>query len=65
MAPHQERVVQERADLAARLEKLDTFLSDPAKFRSIDFSDGCLLVEQSEIMRMYVEVLDARIARFA
>jgi hypothetical protein len=65
MKPHQERVVQERTDLAEKLEKLDAFLGDTAKFRALDFSDGCLLVEQSEIMRAYVEVLDARIARFA
>lgn len=64
MAPHQERVVQERAELAEKLQKLDAFLAEPAKFHALDFTDACLLVEQSEIMRIYVEVLDERIARF-
>ena len=65
MAPHQERVVQERAELAEKLEKLDAFLNDQEKFRSLKFYDACLLIEQSELMRRYVIVLDTRIARFA
>lgn len=58
----QTRVIDERRELAERVEKLAAFLdSQPAH---VDGEDLELLQEQGRAMRAYLAVLDARITRF-
>jgi hypothetical protein len=63
MPPHQERVLQERAELAERRDKLAAFLSGPI-FPTLPDEDAVLLQEQFYVMGQYVATLDKRIARF-
>lgn len=63
MKPHEQRVVDERAELNAKLEKLMEF-SMTIKFRLLDGVDQMLLSKQAESMESYLKILDARIARF-
>ena len=63
MKPHEQRVVGERAELNAKLEKLKAFFGTPI-FAGLDQVDQGLLTLQAMVMGHYVEILDARIARF-
>lgn len=61
--PHQQRVIDEYAELTARMAKLDTFIkSDMAK--SLPATEYILLVKQSCAMEMYAMILAERIANF-
>ena len=55
------RVVQEKVDLDAKIERLDTFISAQGDC----VSEGVLLLkEQLRVMREYVVILGKRIALF-
>ncbi|AKU43948.1 hypothetical protein CPT_Merlin302 [Citrobacter phage Merlin] len=65
MLPHQHRVVQERDDLAVKIEALGTFIDNQNPvFKNLDIEDQFLLKQQLTIMVEYHRVLDARINRF-
>lgn len=63
LAPHQQRVVAEKAELDARLKKLDGFMTGLI-FTDLAEQDQIHLLAQSNAMWEYAEVLAARIARF-
>lgn len=63
MAPHEERVIAEEAELTGRLNKLGEFIHADI-FRTLPAEDRGLLQEQDDHMRKYVAVLRKRIARF-
>lgn len=63
LLPHQQRVVEEKAELDIKLEKLTTFLSSDM-LKRIDDAEALRLVRQSNIMRRYSDVLDQRIKAF-
>lgn len=62
-APHEQRVIDERNELVARLEKLKAFLKTETCL-NMPFDDRCLLVQQAMVMGQYAQILNARIERF-
>ena len=63
LAPHQQRVVDEKRELDERREKLDAFYSNPV-FHGLPESEQSLLLRQGVAMRTYSEILGERIAAF-
>ena len=65
LAPHQQRVVDEKRDLDEKLKKLTAFISSES-FATIvqDADERGRLVCQEEIMKDYSAVLGERIAAF-
>lgn len=65
LAPHQQRVVDEKRDLDDKLQKLTAFISSE-KFTTIvqDEAERGRLVCQEEAMRDYSAILGERIAHF-
>ena len=65
LAPHQQRVVDEKRDLDEKLQKLTAFISSES-FATIvqDADERGRLVRQDEIMKDYSAVLGERIAAF-
>lgn len=60
-----ERVIEEKKELDAKLERLNTFLGDPMFLTDrIALEDKALLQMQQYCMGMYSLVLAARIRRF-
>lgn len=64
LQPWQERVVEERAQLAERLTKLDEYLANRNALEPMT-PDMILLVRQQTAMKVYLEILDERIKRFS
>lgn len=62
MQPFQKRVVEEKAELDGRLEKLNEFLKDP-KFE-VDAEEMKRLKNQASVMQTYSRILRDRIAAF-
>ena len=63
LQPHQQRVVDEKNELAERLEKLNAFLVTE-KCLALPFEERCLLARQALTMTQYLDILLDRIARF-
>jgi hypothetical protein len=63
MAPHQERVVTEKAELDEKLTKLNAFF-DTSIFAGLDPAEQDRLRKQSMHMTDYSNVLGERIAAF-
>lgn len=63
MQPYQQRVVEEKADLDEKLEKLGDFCNTPV-FASLDPAEQNRLDRQFLIMNLYAQVLGERIAAF-
>lgn len=63
MAPHEQRVVNERNDLVEKTGKLDTFRQGDV-FSELPYEDRKLLQAQRSAMQAYIDILDMRIARF-
>ena len=61
--PHQQRVIDEKADLDAKLSNLIPFLSSDT-CHSLPFDERGRLHRQSEVMREYSSILGERIADF-
>lgn len=61
--PHEMRVVEERRELLARLEKLTAFLRSASIF-TLDSEDQCLLNNQQGAMFILASILGQRIQRF-
>lgn len=62
MQPFQERVVEEREQLAERLAKLDDFLGTLGWKLPPD--EASRMLRQQTAMSIYLNILDERIARF-
>ena len=61
--PHQQRVVEERQELFAKLERLTDFLKTD-RCLSLPLEERARLIRQQRAMREYAEVLGERIAGF-
>lgn len=61
--PHQERVIEERAQLVDKVDKLDAFLFGKT-FNSLAEVEQLRLLKQLAYMKMYLNVLGERIAEF-
>lgn len=64
MKPHEQRVIDEKAELDERCNKLHQFVVFEGAFRSLNACERLLLREQLEAMREYQAILGARIALF-
>lgn len=64
LKPHEERIVQEKADLDEKLSKLRAFMCDEQKFLALKSEDQWLLRMQLEAMDQYSRVLGLRVTRF-
>lgn len=63
LAPHQQRVVEEKAALDEKMAKLFAFFDTPT-YVMLPTEDRLLLTAQHTHMRAYSDTLGARIARF-
>lgn len=63
LQPHQERVVAERAEVSAKVDRLDSFIRSDS-FDMVPIDEQVRLARQLHIMMRYREVLDERIAAF-
>ena len=61
--PHQQRGIDERAELDGRIAKLAAFVESPA-FLSVRHDEQERLEDQLDVMRIYSEILAARIRAF-
>lgn len=64
MHPHQQRVVDEKAELDDKAKKLSDFIGNNDIFLTLDSEEQERLKEQNDIMWQYSEILGARIAAF-
>ena len=65
LAPHQQRVVQEKEELDEKLSKLSAFIDSPNFTITVkDENEIARLVCQEQIMKDYSEILAERIAAF-
>ena len=67
MAPHQERVVAERAEVKERLDKLSAFIDAAPMnpiWKNLPYDEQGRLKIQRFIMQQYVAVLEDRIDNF-
>lgn len=64
MLPWQQRVVTERNEVTARLEALTKYLKDIPEAYELNARDQALMLTQVGIMKSYIDVLNARVARF-
>lgn len=62
-APHEWRVLDEKADLDNRRERLFEFCGSPT-FHTLPDDEQMLLLRQGVAMRTYSEILGERIAKF-
>ena len=60
----QQRVIQEKAELDARLTKLAAFTASNPVFKTLDDVDQLLLCRQTYAMQELSDILAERIARF-
>ena len=61
--PHQQRVIDEKAELDGRIAKLSAFVESPV-FLSVRHDEQERLEDQLDVMRIYSEILAARIRAF-
>lgn len=64
LAPHQQRVVDEKNELDKKVTALNAFLGTSAIFTTLDAAEQERLREQNDVMWRYSEILGARIAAF-
>lgn len=63
MAPHEQRVIDEKHALDGKIESLRIFLLGSV-FKGLPLVERELLMSQYEVMTRYAEILAARIERF-
>lgn len=63
MAPHQQRVVEEKAELDAKRDKLRVFINGD-EFKALDTDERGRLDQQFQVMAQYSIILGKRIAAF-
>jgi hypothetical protein len=64
MAPHQERVVQEKDELTEKVKKLGEFILDNPIYTSLEEGERVRLNEQHYHMCCYLDILNERIKNF-
>lgn len=64
MAPHQQRVVAEKADLDEKLTKLRDFITESKTFFDLPDEEQDRLERQRDCMMEYSQILGERIAAF-
>ena len=64
MAPHQQRVVDEKTELDKKAHALSEFIGDNPIFDTLDAAEQERLREQNDVMWRYSEILGARIEAF-
>jgi hypothetical protein len=64
LAPHQERVVNEHAELADKVTKLYKFITEGNTFPPLPAAERERLIRQYGLMKSYAAVLLERIAAF-
>lgn len=64
MLPHQQRVVDEKAELDVKATALSNFIGESPIFDTLHPAEQERLKEQNDIMWRYSEILGARIAAF-
>jgi hypothetical protein len=64
MKPHEQRVVDEKTELDAKLLKLCSFIDANPMFHTLSDFDRALLLNQRNAMRRYSDILALRITRF-
>lgn len=64
LAPHQQRVVDEKFDLDERRHKLHTFMLGNPVFKALDEDEQDRMKRQYNAMTLYSDVLGERIAAF-
>jgi len=65
MQPHQQRVIDEHAELKERREKLALFVGSSPIFDTLPGAEQDSLQEQLIVMGSYQRILEQRIARFS
>lgn len=63
-APHQQRVIDEKTQLADRLEKLKAFIASNPLFEDLAEIEQDALRDQADAMQTYLDILVDRISRF-
>lgn len=64
LAPHQKRVVEEKAELDKKIQALSDFIYKNEAFHKVDVEEQRRLVEQLTVMSNYSGILGERIAAF-
>jgi len=64
MQPHQQRVIDQAAELDERLGDLVSFLPTPLCL-SLPFDERSMLSRQAQVMAEYSAILHERIAKFS
>jgi hypothetical protein len=64
MQPHQQRVLEERAELQDRIEALDRFITTNQTFANLPQRERDLLATQLVVMRQYFDILTERMKGF-
>ncbi len=65
MAPHQQRVVDEQADLNEKIAKLECFIeTEGSFFQGLPKEEQTRLKAQANAMQHYSDILQERIAAF-
>lgn len=64
LQPHQQRVVDEKAELDKKAYALSDFIGYNPIFETLDPAEQERLKEQNDVMWQYSEILGARIAAF-
>ena len=64
MAPHQQRVVDEKMELDKKANALTAFIGSSPIFETLDAAEQDRLKEQNEVMWRYSQTLGARIVAF-
>ena len=62
--PHQQRVIDEKAELDTKAHALSQFIGHSPIFETLDAAEQERLKEQNDVMWQYSEILGARIAAF-
>lgn len=63
LLPHQQRVIDEKAELDCKLEKLIPFLSSDT-CHGLPFDERSRLKRQADVMKEYSSILGERISAF-
>ena len=63
MNPYQERVIEEKEALEEKYRKLTTFFDQPA-FQDVPMDEQVRMARQADVMKEYLDILNARIVRF-
>jgi hypothetical protein len=64
LAPHQQRVVEEKDALSIKLNKLEAFVGSRVYLKQLSAEEQTRLSRQLLIMQLYEQVLEERIGAF-